>query len=431
MFKVGAPVTGEDFIGRETEIERIVSAIKSGNNISVYGMARIGKTSIIKEIVRRASATDIFQKTPMFFEFRLTKDKNIRYHFFEDLKDFILDKVEEYDGEETNQINSLKRLISRVEDGQDEKMVNHERYIRMCSKITKLYDNDIWIILDEMDYANTAFGSYIQKIRELVTTDRVHVINISRHSLTSIFPAHSEGSNYPGVVTQNIPIIGFSQNDTCSFKDRFNTITGLKNADTIWDSMIKYTGNVPYFLALLSNEISANNVQTIADIAENPYGKYMETLKYWYQSLYSDNMLDNAIKYIEDPIQANTKNLLVFGIIQDGTFSVPWFADYIQTQSEMGQPSDLMDEYYEMQTQIPVLLTRGKNVSQGVMRDRETLKRINVCIQELESMESKIECMRVLNEKNTFVRIVPSVEEINLFDTKIRDINDYFEQLEG
>lgn len=431
MFKVGDPVAGENFIGRESEIKRIVSAMKSGNNISVYGMARIGKSSIIKEIVSRANDTSIFPQKPLFFEYRLTQDKNIRYHFFERLKNFIKKLVDKYVGEKTDGIEYLKFIIECAENDLKVNEVNHEDYREMCSIITELYDNDIWIILDEMDYANAAFGSYIQKIREIVTTDRIHVINISRHSLSSIFPINGNGSNYPGVISQNIPIVGFSKEDMSSFKERFTIEIDRENAGEIWESMIKYAGNIPYFLALLSNEIITNKEIIISDIAENPYGKYMETLKYWYQSLYSDNMLDNAIKYIEDPTQANTKNLLVFGIIQDGAFSVPWFSSYIQMQSETEQPSDLMDEYYEIQTRIPVLLTRGKNVSQGVMRDRETLKRINICIQELESMESKIDCMRVLNEKNTFVRIVPSVEEINLFDTKIRDINDYFEQLEG
>lgn len=431
MFKVGAPVVGEDFIGRDKEIERIISAMKSGNNISVYGMARIGKSSIIKEIMRRANNTEIFPKKPLFFEYRLTQDKNIRYHFFEDLKDFIIDMIDDYDGEEQTKIESLKRLIGRLDGGQNEKEVSHERYIRLCNKITELYDNDIWIILDEMDYANTAFGSYIQKIREIVTADRVHVINISRHSLTSIFPSHGNGSNYPGVVTQNIPIVGFSEDDMISFKERFTAVIGTENADAIWENMIEYAGNVPYFLALLTNEISANKNAPICDVAENPYGKYVETLKYWYQSLYSDNMLDNAIRHIENPSQAETTNLRVFGIIQNGKFSVPWFSRYIQMQNNAEQSSGLMDEYCEIQTRIPVLLTRGNNISQGVMRDREALRRINTCLRELESMNAKIECMRVLNEKDTFVRIMPSVEEVNFFDTKIRDINDFFEQLEG
>lgn len=431
MFKVGAPVVGEDFIGRNNEIERIISAMKSGNNISVYGMARIGKSSIIKEVLRKANDTEIFPKKPLFFEYRLTQDKNIRYHFFEDLKDFIIDMVDEYNGEEQAKVDSLKRLLMRLDGGQNEKEVSHERYIRLCNKITELYDNDIWIILDEMDYANTAFGSYIQKIREIVTADRVHVINISRHSLTSIFPAHGNGSNYPGVVTQNIPIIGFSEEDMISFKERFTAEIGTEKADTIWENMIEYAGNVPYFLALLTNEIISDENAVICDIAENPYGKYAETLKYWYQSLYSDNMLDNAISLIENPSQAETTNLRVFGIIQNGKFSVPWFSRYIQMQNNAEQSSGLMKEYYEIQTRIPVLLSRGNNISQGVMRDRETLKRINTCLRELEAMNSKIECMRVLNEKDTFVKIMPSVEEVNFFDTKIRDINDLFEQLEG
>lgn len=430
MFQAGAPVEGQDFIGRSAEIARVISAMQSGNNISIYGMARVGKSSIVKEIIRRAKSSNLFQKVPLFFEYRLTQDKNIRFHFFEDLKDFILDKTEEYGEEENSDIQSLKRLISRVEKGLENKEVNHERYIRMCDKLTTLYDNDLWIIIDEMDYANSAFGDYIQKIREIVnSSDRVHIINISRHSLSSIFPINGNGSNYPGIVSQNIPIVGFSEEDMASFKETFAAAIGNETAEAIWDSMIQYAGNIPYFLALLANGIMENKDVSLADIAENPYGKYMETLNQWYQALYSDNMLENAMKYIANPQQAEAKNLRVFGIVQGETFAVPWFAEYIQKQNTAEQTSGLLGAYVEFQTKIHILLEQGNKILQGIMRDRETLKNVNVSLGELEAMNIKIECMKTLRDKNTFVRILPSVEEINTFDTKIRNINDLFERL--
>lgn len=430
MFKVGAPVEGQDFIGRSDEIERVVSAMKSGNNISIYGMSRIGKSSIVKEIISRAKNSDLFQKVPLFFEYRLTQDKNIRFYFFEDLKDFILDKIGEYTGEENSDLESLKRLIARIEKGLDNREVNHERFIRMCDKLTTFYDNDLWIIVDEMDYANSAFGDYIQKVREIVnSSDKVHIINISRHSLSSIFPLNGNGSNYPGIISQNIPIVGFSEEDMSSFKERFTATVGSETTEAVWDNIIKYAGNMPYFLALLANGIIENKKLSLADIAENPYGKYMETLKHWYQALYSDNMLENAIKYIENPEQAETKNLRVFGIIQGEKFAVPWFADYIQNQNITEQTSGLLGQYVELQTRIHILLEQRNKILPGIMRDREALKTVDMSVGELEAMDIKIECMKTLNDKNTSVTIVPSVEEINTFDTKIRDINDLFERL--
>ncbi len=431
MFKnVGAIVQGEDFIGRNEEIDRIISAMKVKNNISIFGMSRIGKSSIVKEMIRRVNSSSIFPKKPFFFEYRLTQDKSIRINFFEKFKNFIMDISNEYCGEETYEIEELKDLIEEIERGLEKDKVHHECYISACEIITRLYDNDIWIILDEMDYANTAFGTNIQSVREIINSDRVRVINISRHSLASIFPIDGNGSNYPGVISVNIPIKGFSDEDMATFKQRFALEIGAEKVEEIWDDLLAYAGNVPFFLSLLANSAMENSGDSLTDIAENPYGKYMETLKYWYQALYSDNMLENAIKFIEDPQQPEAKNLRVFGIVQDGKFSVPYFPAYIKQQNASMQSKGMLEEYLDFQTEIDVLIMRGKSLLQGMMRDKGTLKSVNMYLKELEAMKAKIECMKTLDEKDTFVRITPSIEEINTFDMEIRKINDFFEQLE-
>ena len=83
MFKVGPPVTGKDFIGRDDEMSTVLSAMRNGNNISIYGMARIGKTSLIKEAMRRIEEQpDILPLPASFFRFSLTREKENRFDFF-------------------------------------------------------------------------------------------------------------------------------------------------------------------------------------------------------------------------------------------------------------------------------------------------------------------------------------------------------------
>src|SRR5213593_3369275 len=52
-FPVGGPVPGADLVGRETYIRRIAERLGDGNHVLLAGPRRIGKTSIILEVLRR------------------------------------------------------------------------------------------------------------------------------------------------------------------------------------------------------------------------------------------------------------------------------------------------------------------------------------------------------------------------------------------
>ena len=52
-FPVGGPVPSSDLVGRETYIRRIAERLADGNHVLLAGPRRIGKTSIILEVLRR------------------------------------------------------------------------------------------------------------------------------------------------------------------------------------------------------------------------------------------------------------------------------------------------------------------------------------------------------------------------------------------
>src|SRR6195256_1995843 len=52
-FPVGGPVPASDLVGRETYIRRLVERLGDGNHVLVAGPRRIGKTSILLEVLRR------------------------------------------------------------------------------------------------------------------------------------------------------------------------------------------------------------------------------------------------------------------------------------------------------------------------------------------------------------------------------------------
>ena len=53
MIQVGRPVAGIQFIGREKEIQEIISYLKMGQSIVLIAPRRFGKTSLVLEVLRR------------------------------------------------------------------------------------------------------------------------------------------------------------------------------------------------------------------------------------------------------------------------------------------------------------------------------------------------------------------------------------------
>ncbi|MEA2056064.1 MAG: hypothetical protein U9O49_04470 [Candidatus Thermoplasmatota archaeon] len=53
IFPCGKPVTGENLIGREEFIKRIIAILKSGQSVMLVSPRRFGKTSILLEVLRR------------------------------------------------------------------------------------------------------------------------------------------------------------------------------------------------------------------------------------------------------------------------------------------------------------------------------------------------------------------------------------------
>jgi len=59
-FKFGGLVTGKDFVDRESEIAEIVKEIRSGTNLLLFSHRRMGKSSLLMEIMRRHRGEFLF-----------------------------------------------------------------------------------------------------------------------------------------------------------------------------------------------------------------------------------------------------------------------------------------------------------------------------------------------------------------------------------
>ncbi|MEO6036967.1 MAG: hypothetical protein ABIQ93_01055 [Saprospiraceae bacterium] len=54
---IGSPVSGENFLNRENEISRALLLMEDGNSFLLLGIRRTGKSSLLKEVSFKISAT--------------------------------------------------------------------------------------------------------------------------------------------------------------------------------------------------------------------------------------------------------------------------------------------------------------------------------------------------------------------------------------
>ena len=59
-FKYGGLVTGKDFADRESEMNEIVREIRSGTNIVLFSPRRMGKSSLLAELMHRHGGEFLF-----------------------------------------------------------------------------------------------------------------------------------------------------------------------------------------------------------------------------------------------------------------------------------------------------------------------------------------------------------------------------------
>lgn len=65
---LGSPVEGKKFFDREHEIALLSERVREGNHTLLVGQRRMGKTSVVRELLRRLQATDEFATVFVDFE---------------------------------------------------------------------------------------------------------------------------------------------------------------------------------------------------------------------------------------------------------------------------------------------------------------------------------------------------------------------------
>ena len=371
--KGGRPVTGERLVGREMEIERVMRDFlfdQDGNNMALYGLPRIGKTSIAKEVIRRYLADVNKQDNifPLFLDLNPVKGWSVAQIYF-----FILNGIwEELEAREVGEgiLSYLKEPLAEIKQNLQDGNVD-------VSLIVTTFQNfflrcqrrgiSLRIVLDEYDSVMPTFlssngildtvglNAFNAAMRSIIDDDKydTRMLFITRNRLSEMEPK-GVSSRLTGVCGEPLMIKPFSQNDVNEYWARLSKFdTEGLITDLHKEKIAYYAGsNYPYWMNLVNGILfnaaytGKNDAETTLEVAIAIRDEYKSVLDMLDASRYLDGSEGTlrskliqvvlGIKY--DVQQTDIDRLMNYGVLESGddnSFKAisPFFHDYLDFQN--------------------------------------------------------------------------------------------------
>lgn len=268
LIGTGAPVTGERFVGHQAELDNIVHQFyedERGQNFSIHGLPRIGKTSLLK------NAREIYRNGENF------NPKHLTPYISMDQRSSITDVYMGMMSEMMNEvrennldINGLGEILKqRMEAVQYSSPA--DAFSGFIKELTKA-GISVRMVLDEFDNIiklcrvggkldDTSLISIFARLRCVATGDKdgmqFRMAIISRNNLTELEP-DNDMSKICGICTT----IDFKPFNIAEKQLYWNRLKDMDKAGIITDELIKfvedYAGGVPNWLDVVNKEVFTN-----------------------------------------------------------------------------------------------------------------------------------------------------------------------------
>ncbi len=283
VFDISKPVTGTYFIGRREEYDFIrknvfdAAARGESYNLSVTGMNRIGKTSLLRKICK---------------EFREEGHHGVyvvesSLQGYEGFWSFMLSEVL---GPLAKQLDMEALMEEDPIYGED--LQECLDYYQDRDTLNKLFQNDIWEnnvgkgklkdlftiladfgkhvvwVMDEFDYATEIFGSQRENfawLRNLLQScEGISPITLSRRSIYYIETNSFGGSTLSGIFDKR-GLYGFKNSEIDAYfallKEQGCELSEKQKGDIVY-----YCGRSPYYLAIMGQAFLEHVLDTTEDI---------------------------------------------------------------------------------------------------------------------------------------------------------------------
>jgi len=339
----GGIVINDRFIGRKKEIEAIQNRLlgTSFGNISVVGLPRVGKSSLVWNAVFLGKEVLIEKKIiPIWISFG-------EYDSIYEALDEIIYEIGDVLSN-SSIASELQEIANKIITSSSH--VEKRRFIKRYFKFLKQKEYRVIIALDEFDNAKNILSLQdFQFLRELSYSieTKIGLITISRKSIQELEPDNGALSNFYQIFT-DLRLKLFSSGDMDLYWKRIENL-GLNVSIDYKNLADEYCGSHPYLLDVLNHEIFNQITQTdidlkdtfieiIDDLRLKLYNEFEAILKLMTFEGLGDKLMQMVVGPVYDINQRDTEKLLKYAIVYKNvtdnysSFS-KYFNDYLLLKS--------------------------------------------------------------------------------------------------
>lgn len=256
-FMIGPVVTGESFIGRKKlmeELEQKYTRAGQSGGLSIYGMPRVGKTSLVYNLFRQKT----IEEDPGLIT--VTVDLGMQESFFSLWRNIVrgIRRAMRKKGIADGDVACLFETLTEL----------YDNYEELIEDLEDLFDSlsesgvRLLICIDEFDACTRVFrdpnhspGTYFQFLRTVVTNPEYQVsfILISRRSLEHL-EEKACGGSVLHLALEKRPLSGFDETDQKEYRQVLAD-HGVEIGKNLEKKLAYYGGSSPYLLSILGSTL--------------------------------------------------------------------------------------------------------------------------------------------------------------------------------
>lgn len=327
FINTGKAVWGKDrFVGRKEIIDWIKkNIVESSINVSLVGLHKIGKSSIVKQCLID-DPQPLYKKkiVPVFYT--LTSKMDV-FHFYYGLLREIIKSLKESNLLSEEDINEIEDYRKQYENTNE--IYEIEDFIDYICKI----EIKLIIILDEFDAAAKIFKDTdeFENLRKLCYEGKrpnyISYLTTSRRSIEKIEKNTLSGSTFYQLFSAGEKSIkSYNEEDLNLYWQRINKLVKPKYKEALTKEIISYinviSGSQPYLLDLVNNALLPNlltNGAVSASMDEVEI-KLEKMFDYYEKIIEDEELLDAATEILLGPVTSegirNLKRLEAYDFVQ-------------------------------------------------------------------------------------------------------------------
>lgn len=356
IFVVGPEVKGDSQIGYKRYLDQFTNILLNTiNNISITGLKRFGKTSIVKEVISRVKIESEKKVITIFID--LAKQRSFS-DFLISVKNGLEDEIIEDDSLSEMMFNDriVNRYRERIDSVEAESKTYRDTLESLFKWITK---KDIKVILaiDEFDAASDLFKETadFEFLRDLSSNRDIglSLVLISRRQLYMIEKKNFNNSTFHGVV-QTYPVSGFEKEDLKEFFEILGVNYGISLNNYSRDRLKYYCGQSPYLFSMFAYDIVDDNFAGKEINIDLIYKRREIDIENYYKSIFA--CLNNDMIDIEGAYEETSTIEKLVGVIIGPKISV--VENDISVLKKMGYLYSEGEKYYSISQHFTNALRR-------------------------------------------------------------------------